>query len=83
MVTGLTRAVVSLPGDTPAPRVSLSDVEAKLRELGGQTQSAATELARPALSGAVVAGVLGIAAVYLLGRRRGRHRATVLEIHRA
>lgn len=83
MVTGPIRAALVLPGDDPEQRVSLSDIEAKLRQLGGQTQSAATELARPALSGAVVAGVLGVAAVYLLGRRRGRRRATVLEIHRA
>jgi hypothetical protein len=63
-------------------RVSLSDVEAKLRELGGGVQAATTRATAPALGGAVVAAVLAVAAVYLLGRRRGRKEAPILEIRR-
>lgn len=63
-------------------RVSLADVESKLRELGGNAQSVATKATMPALGGVVGAGVLAVAAVYLLGRRRGRKEAPVLEIRR-
>lgn len=63
-------------------RVSLSDVEAKLRELGGGVQTATAKAAAPALGGAVVAAVLAVAAIYLLGRRRGRKEAPILEIRR-
>ncbi len=63
-------------------RVSLSDVEQKLRELGSNAQSLATDAAPPAIGALVAAGALAVAAVYLLGRRRGSRRASVLEIRR-
>ena len=63
-------------------RVSLSDVEQKLRELGSNAQSLATDAAPPAIGALVAAGVIAVAAVYLLGRRRGSRRASVLEIRR-
>jgi hypothetical protein len=63
-------------------RVSLSDVEQKLRELGSNAQSLATDAAPPAIGALVAAGVIVVAAVYLLGRRRGSRRASVLEIRR-
>jgi membrane protein DedA with SNARE-associated domain len=42
----------------------------------------ASDAAPPTIGAVVVAGVLAVAAVYLLGRRRGRRRASVLEIRR-
>jgi len=63
-------------------RVSLSDVEQKLRELGSNAQSLATDAAPPAIGALVAAGVIAVAAAYLLGRRRGSRRASVLEIRR-
>lgn len=63
-------------------RVTLSDVEDKLRRLGGSAESVVTSAAPPAIGVGVAAGVLAVAAVYLLGRRRGRRRASVLEIRR-
>ena len=63
-------------------RVSLSDVEQKLRELGSNARSLATDAAPPAIGALVAAGVIAVAAVYLLGRRRGSRRASVLEIRR-
>jgi hypothetical protein len=42
----------------------------------------ATKASVPALGGTVAAAVLAVAAVYLLGRRRGRKEAPVLEIRR-
>jgi len=61
--------------------VSLGDLENKIREIGGTAQ-AMGEAARPAVGGLVALGALAMAAVYLLGRRRGKRRATVLEIRR-
>ncbi|MGA2530874.1 MAG: hypothetical protein ABSG36_17165 [Acidimicrobiales bacterium] len=63
-------------------RVTLSDVEDKLRSLGGNTESLVKDAAPPAIGALVAAGVAAVAAVYLLGRRRGRRRASVLEIRR-
>lgn len=81
MVLRAIRSLLLMAGDPPE-RVSLSDVEGKLRELSGEAQTAASEIARPALGGAIALGVVAVAAVYLLGRRRGRRQASVLEIHR-
>jgi hypothetical protein len=63
-------------------RVTLSDVEDKLRSLGGSTESLVKDAAPPAIGALVAGGVAAVAAVYLLGRRRGRRRASVLEIRR-
>lgn len=63
-------------------RVSLSDVEQKLRDLGGSAGSLASDAAPPAIGALVAAGAVAVAAVYLLGRRRGRRQASVIEIRR-
>jgi len=77
---GLVRQLLASPDDSE--RVSLSDVEDKLRDLGASTKSLASDAAPPAIGAVVVAGALVLAGVYLLGRRRGRRRASVLEIRR-
>jgi hypothetical protein len=65
-------------------KVTLGDIESKLRDLTGGTQSAVGSVAGapPAIAGVVVGGVLFVAAIFLLGRRRGRREAPVLEIRR-
>jgi hypothetical protein len=63
-------------------RVTLDDLESKLRDIGGSVQATAGEAKASLLGGGAVAAVLAIAAVYLLGRRRGRKEAPVLEIRR-
>lgn len=65
-------------------KVTLGDIESKLRELGGGTQSAVESVASqpPVVAGAAVGAVAFVAAIYLLGRRRGRKEAPVLEIRR-
>ncbi len=80
MMTGLVRQLPLATDDSG--RVSLSDVEQKLRELGANAQSLATDAAPPAIGALVAAGAMALAAVYLLGRRRGSRRASVLEIRR-
>jgi len=71
-------------GEAVSERVSLNDIESKMREVGGSAQSTvgATVSAPPVVAGGAVAGALVLAAIYLLGRRRGRKEAPVLEIRR-
>jgi len=63
-------------------KVSLSDIEDRLRSLGTSAQSVVTESKKNALAAGVIGGVLLVAGAYLHGRRRGRRRASVLEIRR-
>lgn len=63
-------------------RVTPADIETKFRQIRGQLDQT-TESAR---SGLVAAGVVGavvlVIIAYVLGRRRGRRRSTVVEIRR-
>lgn len=63
-------------------RISLGDIEGQFRSLTGSAQAAVAESKTTAVAVAAVGGILTVASVYLLGRRRGRRRATVLEIRR-
>jgi hypothetical protein len=64
-------------------KVSLSDIEDRLRALSGGAREVLAESKQNAVAAGALGGVLVIAGSYLLGRRRGRKRATVLEIRRA
>lgn len=69
-------------GASGAEKVSRSDIESKLREIRTQVEGTA-EAARPALFTTGAVGlVLLVVVVFLLGRRRGRSRTTVVEIRR-
>jgi hypothetical protein len=71
--------VSAMPQERPITR---SDVEAKLREIRGEV-GATAESAKGAVLAAAVAGVVVVVGVaYLLGRRRGRKRTTVVEVRR-
>jgi hypothetical protein len=62
--------------------VTRADIESKLREIQGVTDSTgevAQNAAKPAL---VVAGVAVVVVAFLLGRRRGRKRSTIVEVRR-
>ena len=62
--------------------ITRADIETKLRQLRGEVDSTA-KAAVPiglAVGAAAVAVVVGVA--YLMGRRKGRRRATVVEIRR-
>ncbi|HEV7888790.1 MAG TPA: hypothetical protein VGO92_14630 [Acidimicrobiales bacterium] len=63
-------------------RITKADIEAKLHELKSDVESTG-EAAKPIALAAAVAGVIGLAAVaYLLGRRKGRKKTTVVEVRR-
>lgn len=67
---------------TTDERVTRADIEAKLRDLRGEVDTAAAA-AKPA--GAAVLAVAAVAVVaiaYFLGRRKGRKKSAVIEIRR-
>jgi hypothetical protein len=67
---------------TAAERITPEDLEAKFRELDGEASSTAQQAKSYALAAAAVV-VVGIAAVaFVLGRRKGRKKTTVVEIKR-
>ena len=62
--------------------VTRSDIEAKLREIRGVTDNT-TEAAQEAGKRLVVlVGVAVVIGAFLLGRRRGRKRSTIVEVRR-
>jgi hypothetical protein len=64
-------------------QISLSDIESRLRNLTGGARDAIVGSRDNLLAAGVLGGVAFVAGSYLLGRRRGRRRATVLEIRRS
>ncbi len=66
----------------PDRPVNRGDIESKLRQIRGEVETAATA-AKPA-GMAIAAGiaVVVVAAVFLLGRRSGKKKSTVVEIRR-
>jgi hypothetical protein len=67
--------------DTGRP-ISRGDIEAKLRQIQTGTQSGAEAARGAGMIGAAVGVPLIAIAAYLLGRRRGRKRRTIVEIKR-
>ncbi|MGH9282300.1 MAG: hypothetical protein ACRD0S_05130 [Acidimicrobiales bacterium] len=62
--------------------VTRQTIEAKLREIRGEVESTARS-ARPYLMAAgAVAAVAVVSLAYLLGRRKGKKRTTLVEIRR-
>jgi hypothetical protein len=68
------------PGvDRPVTR---ADIEAKFRELRGATEPGAQRARGIGIAALVVSGVLLVLAAYLVGRRKGRKRSTLVEVRR-
>ena len=63
-------------------RVTLADIETRLRSISSGAQQAVSDSKQNALAAGILSGALVLAGAYLHGRRRGRRRATVLEIRR-
>lgn len=63
-------------------KVTRSDIEDKFRELQSDMTEAAGSARSKATAGAVVAAVLVLLIVYVLGRKAGRKRSTIVEIRR-
>ena len=63
-------------------RITRGDIEAKLREMRGEVEQTAEAAKAPmlAIAGGVAAVVVVLA--FLVGKRRGRRKSTVVEIRR-
>ncbi|MEA3020693.1 MAG: hypothetical protein QOI47_2217 [Actinomycetota bacterium] len=62
--------------------ITRDDIESKLRELRGEVTEVGNASKGYALAAGVVALTVVVAGAYLLGRRRGKKRTTVVEVRR-
>ena len=70
---------MALPDDR---RITRADIEAKLQEIKGEVDDT-TDTAKPfALAAGVGIVVLVVTAAYLMGRRKGKKRTTIVEVRR-
>lgn len=67
---------------TSSGHVTRDDIEDKLRELRGEVDSVGEKAKGGAVVVGAVAAVAILATVYLLGRRKGKKRTTVVEVRR-
>lgn len=67
---------------TGTDKITIDDIESRFRSLQGGATGAVKGAAPPKIGAAVGGVVLILLLIYFLGRRRGRKRATVLEIRR-
>jgi MYXO-CTERM domain-containing protein len=71
-----------VPAPEPPKPVTRADIEAKLAEIRGVTDDTAEVAEEAAKTGLVVAGVAVVVVAFLLGRRRGRKKSTIVEVRR-
>jgi hypothetical protein len=69
-------------GSGPGGRVEISDIRAKLQEIRGEADDKVEKATPYAVVGGAAGLVLLIVLVFLLGRSRGKHKATWVEIRR-
>lgn len=67
---------------TDHDRVYRSDIEAKLRQIQGEAETAGETAKSAGIVIGVVVVVALVGAAFLLGKRRGRKRSTIVEIRR-
>jgi hypothetical protein len=65
-----------------AGKITRADIESKLRELRGEVDEVGSASKGYVLAAGVVALTVIVGGAYLLGRRKGKKRATVVEIRR-
>ena len=63
-------------------RITRDDIESKLRELRGQAEDVGNASKGYAVAAGVAVLTLVVGGAYLLGRRKGKKRATIVEIRR-
>jgi hypothetical protein len=71
-----------MPVPGPEKPVTRADIEAKLAEIRGVADDTAEVAEGAAKTGLVVAGVGVVVIAFLLGRRRGRKKSTIVEVRR-
>jgi hypothetical protein len=63
-------------------RITRADIESKLRDMRGEVEHTAEAAKAPLAAIAGAAAVAVVALSFLLGKRRGRRKSTVVEIRR-
>ena len=63
-------------------KITRDDIESKFRELQGDATETVDDAKGVAVTAAIAVGVIVVAAVFILGRRRGRRKSTIVEIRR-
>ena len=63
-------------------RITRDDIEARFRELNGEVATEVVSVRSQALTIAAGVAVAVIAVAFLIGRRGGRKRSTVVEVRR-
>jgi hypothetical protein len=66
----------------PAGPVTKADIEAKLREIGGEVDEQVANTKHLAITAGAVAVAFVLAVTFVLGRRRGKRLTTIVEIRR-
>jgi hypothetical protein len=68
----------------PAPDkpVTRADIEAKLAEIRGVADDTTEVAEEAAKTGLIAAGIGVVVIAFLLGRRRGRKKSTIVEVRR-
>ncbi|MEM7341469.1 MAG: hypothetical protein AAF467_22640 [Actinomycetota bacterium] len=64
------------------PAITPADIEAKFRDIQGQVDVVAQDSKKRVAVGGAALGLVLLMLIYMLGRRTGKRRSTVLEIRR-
>ena len=67
---------------TAEDKITRDQLEAKFRELTGGVTEEVDEVRSQAMAIGMAVVVATVAIVYLIGRRRGRRRSTIVEVRR-
>jgi hypothetical protein len=67
---------------TPGQRVTRDDIEQKLREITGEVSDEVDTARNIAVTVGIAGVVLIVVLAFLLGRRRGKKRTTIVEVRR-
>jgi hypothetical protein len=73
---------VNAQPDTLGRPIERRDLEAKFRELQGDVEETAQAATSTLVTVGVVVAVGVVAVAFLLGRRKGRRRSTIVEVRR-
>jgi hypothetical protein len=66
----------------PQRRITPADLESKFRELKGDVQETAISARSYILAAGIGAVVISLLVAFLLGKRRGKRKSTVIEVRR-
>lgn len=70
------------PATQAGRRITKSDIEAKLAEIGGEVEGQVASTRHIAITAGVVVVAAVLAVTFVLGRRRGKRLTTIVEIRR-